>query len=309
MNTRRNRLVVAIMVVTVIGLWMPRAVNAADRVKRRASERVLEARLELLEKENHLLEQQNRAIQDQLSAQKAEIDALRQQVEKTAQPVAGLQQDVPRLQQRVASVEKKQARLPLEVGFRTGWSESPYKMPGGFFYSAFLNHRLLDHEDGIPGGFVSGELMAGVTLGNHAVTSANLASILIPALGPQSTLLDTVEIEPTVQYHADLALFGLDRLSWVKPYLLAGPAMYIDLLTTPVVVKGDMPGERFRHTDADFQGGGTLGLGTELSLSPLNVPPIQGILDRSFVGAEWRYNQLGNGEGFNQYTGLVAFGW
>ncbi len=47
--------------------------------------------------------------------------------------------------------------------------------PGGFFYGAFINDRLFTQEDGIPYGDVSGELMAGVVLGNHAVASGNLA--------------------------------------------------------------------------------------------------------------------------------------
>ena len=120
---------------------------------------------------------------------------------------------------------------------------------------------------------------------------------------------NTIEIEPTVQYHADPALFGFERWSWAKPYLLAGPAIYIGVLSTPVVVKGDMAGAGFRHSDADVQGGGVVGFGTELALGHLNLRPIQGILDRTFAGAEWRYNEMANGEGFNQYTGSVAFGW
>ncbi|HTY54021.1 MAG TPA: hypothetical protein VMB26_02410 [Candidatus Binataceae bacterium] len=304
-----TRLIVAVVTLAVVGICTPQTLRAASSSKRKASERALEARLELLEQENRQLEQQNRAIQNQLSAQTEEIGALKQQLDRTARPVAALQQDVPQLQTRIANVENKRNQLPFEVGFRTGWSESPYKMPGGFFYSAFLNHRLLDHEDGIPGGFVSGELLAGATLGNHAVTSANLLSQLAPAVGPQSTWLQTVQIVPTVQYHVDPALFGYEPWAWAKPYLLAGPAIYISMLSTPVVVKGDQPGAGYRHTDADLQGGGAFGFGTELALSRLAVAPIQKILDRSFVGAEWRYNQMGNGEGFNQYTGSVAFGW
>ena len=297
------------MIVTALALSMPRAAIASGSTKKSASERAMEARLELLEKQNEILEQQNRTIERQLSAQSEQIDALKHQVEASAQPRAELEQDVPRWQQRVVKVEKKQAQLPLEVGFRTGWSESPYKMPGGFYYSAYLNHLLLAHEDGIPGGFVTGELLAGAVFGNHAVTSANLLSQLVPAVGPQSTWLDTIEIEPTVQYHADPALFGFERWSWAKPYLLAGPAIYIGVLSTPVVVKGDMPGAGFRHSDADVQGGGVFGFGTELALARLNLKPVQGILNHTFAGAEWRYNQMANGQGFNQYTGSVAFGW
>ena len=265
-----------------------------------ASRRAMEKRIELLEKQNQMLEQQNHAVQDQLSAQKAQIDALRREVEGSVQPVAQLQQEMPEVRQQVAKIEERQSDLPFEVGFRTGWAESPYDMPGGFFYSAYLNHRLLDAEDGIPGGFVSGELMAGVVLGNHAVTGANLYGVLTHSA--QSSWLDTIEIQPTVQYH-------LEPAEWIKPYVLAGPGMWINLLSTPIVVGSKQAGERFRHYDADFQGGGVYGLGFEIPLSALKVAAIQRILNKSHIGAEWRYNEFANGEAFNQYTGSVAFGW
>jgi len=290
---------VAIAVVMVPCTWRP----ALAAGKASAAMRALEARLDALEKQNQALADQNRAMQSQLSGEKAEIDALKQQMQGTAQPVAALQQEVPKIQKQVADIEQKQSDLPFEVGFRTGWAESPYDMPGGFFYSAYLNHRLLTTEDGIPGGFISGELMAGVVLGNHATTAANLTGY------PYSSWLDTVEIQPTVQYHLDPATLGHTELAWFKPYVLAGPGMWITLLSTPAVVKASIPGERYRHYTADFQGGGEFGLGTEISLAALKVPGIQRILDKSMIGAEWRYNQLGNGEGFQQYTGSISFGW
>jgi len=300
-----RKVLVAGVIAVMVAAAMPCQVFAGDGHK--VSGSALERRLELLEKQNQLLEEQNRTIQGQLSGQKAEIDSLRQQLQSSTQPVASLQQDVPRLKQQVADIERKRTDLPLEVGFRTGWSESPYDMPGGFFYGAYLNHRLLTAEDGIPGGFVSGELMAGVVLGNHAKTGGNLLSILNKI--PASAWLDTIEIQPTVQYHLEPALLGYKSLAAIKPYVLAGPAMWINLLSTPIVVGGTQPGARYRHYDADFQGGGVFGAGTEISLSGLEAAPIQGILNKTFVGAEWRYNQFANGEGFSQYTGSVGFGW
>jgi uncharacterized protein YoxC len=283
--------------------WMPWSALAAGASKASASTRALERRLELLEQQNRMLAQQNRTIQSQLSSQQAEINALKQQIQGTTQPVASLQQEVPRLKQQVAEIQEKQSDLPFEVGFRTGWSESPYDMPGGFFYSAYLNHRLLTKEDGIPGGYVSGELMAGLILGNHAVSAGNLATI-IHAVGPVSSWMNTVEIQPTVQYHLEPG----PNLEFIKPYVLAGPGVWISQMSTPIV-NGNTPGSRFRHYDADTQGGGVFGIGTELSLSALRVRAIQRILDKSFVGAEWRYNQFANGEAFQQYSGSIGFGW
>lgn len=92
--------------------------------------------------------------------------------------------------------------------------------------------------------------------------------------------------------------------------MLAGPGMWISLMTTPVDNKGNIPGNRFRHTDADFQPGGVYGLGFNLRLGDLvAVPATEGVLDKTSLGAEWRYNAMANGEQFQQYTGSLAFGW
>jgi uncharacterized protein YoxC len=283
--------------------------SARSRVARLTAQQ-LQQKIDDLEERNQTLEIQNHSIQDQLNTQRQEIDALKNQVQATAQPVAAMQQQmqqIPEMQAALSDVSKKQRSIPLEVGFRTGWSESPYGMPGGFYYAAYLNHRLLTHEDGIPGGFLSGEMLVGWTQGNHVNTNANLLSQL--GHPPFSSWLYTLSLQPTVQYHLDPALLGLASLEAFKPYALAGPAMYINMLSTPVVVKNGNPGAGYRHYDADVQGGGVFGTGFELSLSTLRAPQIQGILNKTFVGAEWRYNQYGNGQGYNQYTGSIAFGW
>lgn len=273
-----------------------------------ARQRAVIERIEQLERENRALVGQNRAIQDQITSQQAEIAALKSQLEASMQPIRNFQHAAPELKQQVAEIVKQQKRLPVSVGFLTGWAESPYDMPGGFFYGAYLRDQLLTEEDGIPAGSVSGELMAGVVMGNHAVTKANLASSL-GLVGPVSTWLDTVEIEPTAQYHLDLDAVGLKPIDFIQPYVLAGPGMWISLLSTPVVNKGSIPGNGFRHSDADFQAGGVYGIGFQLSLADLKSRPIQGILDKTSLGAEWRYNMLANGEQFQQYTGLVNIGF
>ncbi len=128
------------------------------------------------------------------------------------------------------------------MGFRVGYSESPYGMPGGLRYSAFLNYRLLTQEDGVPFGDISGELEAGLVKGGGTATVNNLATILIPSLGAQKTWLDTVEIQPTVQYHLNLASAGEPALAQLKPYVLAGPGIWISMLSTPVVNGAKGPG-------------------------------------------------------------------
>ncbi|MFZ0888549.1 MAG: hypothetical protein WA005_08865 [Candidatus Binataceae bacterium] len=288
---------------------MAMAGETTDPTSHAAGSYKLEPRIYELERQNRKLADQNRLIQQQLNDQATEIGALKQQLQASAAPVQDLQQEVPKVKQQVAKIEKQEKSVPFSVGFRTGWAESPFDMPGGYFYGAFLNDRLLTQEDGIPYGDVSGELMTGVILGNHATTSGNLATIAGLHKGPASSWLTTIEMEPTVQYHLDLASVGLGSLKALRPYALAGPGMWISLLSTPVVNTSG-PGARFRHTDADFQPGGVYGLGFNVRLGDLmSVAPIEGVLDKTALGAEWRYNEMANGEQFQQYTGSLSFGW
>lgn len=264
------------------------------------------------------LERENRELRRELDRQHRELEDIRSQVATTEQSqsaavsalnrkVAVSSQQIPELKSELSKVAAAAADTPVKVGFRTGWGESPYAMPGGFFYSAYLADRLLTQEDGIPGGYVSGELMAGIVLGNHAVTSANLVGQLTGKAS--SSYMDTIEIQPTAQYHLDLASLGLARFEGVDPYLLAGPGLWITTLSTPLVVTGNIPGAGYRHTDANVEPGGVFGSGVEVSLGRIYSPPIQRILNRLSAGAEWRFNLLGNGEGFNQYAGSLAIGF
>jgi hypothetical protein len=292
--SRRVWAVAAIVIVT--GLLMPPPARAGSSGKVCASRKLLEARIEALEEQNRILRQQGRAIQNQLSEQKSEIEALKKRPPVAPQSIATLPHELPRFTSELAGIAEDQSDLPFELGFRVGWSETPYKMPGGFFYGAYFNHRLLTNEDGVAGGFVSGELMAGAVLGDKGQSGSNRA------------FLDTLEIQPTVQYHLDPALLGKGWPSAIRPYLLAGPGMWINLLSAPIVA-GSLASAGFRRYNVDFQGGGIFGLGAGVSLSALKAPAVQRILDKSFLGAEWRYNQFGNGQSFQQYAGSIGLGW
>jgi hypothetical protein len=245
MGSRKELCLFTIGIALQLVLTSPCLAASGDAPARisKATAQQLQQRIDALEERNRTLEIQNRNIQDQLNSQRSEIDALKSQIQATAQPVAAMQQQVQQIstmQAEMSDVAKKQRSIPLQVGFRTGWSESPYGMPGGFYYAAYLNHRLLTNEDGIPGGFLSGEMLVGWTQGNHVNTNANLLSQL--GHPPFSSWLYTLSLQPTVQYHLDLALIGLAELEAFKPYALAGPAMYISMLSTPVVVKSGNPG-------------------------------------------------------------------
>lgn len=256
------------------------------------------------------VEQQNRDLRNQVLELQQRIQPLAAATPSAKEEVrAQVQQQVAPLAQQVTAITTAQRELPFGVGFRVGYSESPYGMPGGLRYSAFLNYRLLTEEDGVPFGDISGELEAALVKGGGTSTVNNLATILIPSIGAQKTWLDTVEIQPTVQYHLNLASVGEPALAQLKPYVLAGPGIWISMLSTPVVNRAKGPGQGFRATDADTQAGGVFGFGTKYSLAGLSVPPIQGIVNRISVGAEYRFNLLANGWGFNQYTGSLQFGF
>ena len=266
-------------------------------------------RLDTVEQENRSLKQQVLELQ-QKSAQTPPVAAMTKEDAKAAAA-----QQVAPLEKRVAAVEEAQEDYGYGVGFRTGYSESPYGMPGGFMYGAYLNYRLLTQEDGVPYGDIGGEVMIADVQGNSTMSTGNLASILIPALGPQKTWLQTLELEPTVQYHLDTRSLGASSpaLTALKPYVLAGPGIYISMMSTPVVngpAFGDKgPGQGFRHTDADLQPGFVAGLGMKYSLSAVQVPAMQKILNRISIGGEWRNTILANGEGFNAYMGEIQFGF
>ena len=265
------------------------------------------------------IERENAELRAEVQQQKEAFDAFQQRIEAASQnqsaqvtelnqKVIATTQQLPKIENQVDYVEQRQFDQPVKVGFRTGWSESPYAMPGGFVYSAYLADRLLSHEDnGIPGGYISGELMAGIVLGNHTNTTANLVGQLTGK--PSYSYLDTIEIQPTAQYHLDFATLGMQQLAFFKPYALVGPGIWISTLSTPLVVTSKVPGNSYRHSDADVQPGGVYGAGFELALSGVDMPAIQKILNRLSVGAEWRYNGLANGEGFQQYTGSLAIGF
>jgi hypothetical protein len=306
------RLRILMGVTTVCAATLMLGVRPAQaRDSRSSTARILE-RLDTLERENNELraevQQQKEELRNFTQKTQASYQSQAAQVNQLDQKVTRSEQALPKIESQVDYVQQRQLDQPVKVGFRTGWAESPYDMPGGFFYGAYLSDRLLSHEDnGIPGGYISGELMAGIVLGNHTNTPGNLVGELTGK--PSYSYLDTVEIQPTAQYHLDFATLGMRQLAAFKPYALVGPGIWISTLSTPLVVKGSVPGERYRHSDADVQPGGVYGLGFELALSELNAPPIQRILNRISVGGEWRYNGLANGEGFQQYTGSLSIGF
>jgi cell division protein FtsB len=195
------------------------------------------------------LEQENRRLRNQLDRQQREIESLKQSVQKlnaTSQNVPAIQRQVPELKSQIAALQQKRRELPFDVGFRTGWAESPYDLPGGFFWGFYGGRELLTQDDGIPGGIISAELMGGVIQGNHtnAFGASSPTPFLARDIAPPGTFIgpsrfrfgsaafvssghqwaNTIEIEPTIRYALELP--GLRALD---PYALVGPSMFLTI--------------------------------------------------------------------------------
>ena len=118
------------------------------------------------------------AVERQNNDLRQEVLQLRQQVNANAQRTAEAQKASALATSELSQYVTPKKSGTTQVGLRTGWAESPYAMPGAFFYGAYINHRLLTREDGIPYGDVTGELMAGAVFGNGAKTNGALTGQL-----------------------------------------------------------------------------------------------------------------------------------
>jgi hypothetical protein len=205
-----------------------------------------------------------------------------------------------------ASIEEKQRELPYEIGFRTGYADSPYDLPGGFFYGAYFDDKLLTQEDGVPYGSLSGEVLLGLIQGN-----AKKMTLSTALLGQHRARLwvNTLELEPSVKYHFEM-------FEPFEPYLLAGPSIFVPITENAHLIAGQVPlprelqGRRLPQvTDASLEAGAAFGTGFRYSLSQLRIAAIRPILRKTALGAEWRYNYMHNGEQFQQYTGSISFGF
>src|SRR5271168_921513 len=115
--------------------------------------RQVEQRLDTVEQENRSLREQVLELKQQVNTQAPTVSAMQQH----------LTQDMPKTEQRVANMEKMQEasdrqmaslklheELPFKgsgLGFRAGWSEVPFDLPGGFYWDLHLGHRLFEERD------------------------------------------------------------------------------------------------------------------------------------------------------------------
>lgn len=325
------RLRVVLIALGLVVLWplAAAAQDASGRAHAAARHRAgvsLSAQLSQVLGRLDTLENENRELRSEVRQLKGRVEASTQEVPSLQQAQKVVQQELPKIDQRVAKVEthqseltKKQREPMFGVNFYAGYSESPFKLPGGFYYAASIDHKLWTEEDGVPGGMISGEFLVGLTQGNRT-NPITLDTALLGKV-PVRAFVNTISIEPTAKYHLDLehaSYLDNPNLRWLKslsPYALVGPGMFVTIAESPGLTAGQVPlppqfkGRRFQNvTEADIHPGYFYGVGFKYRLEQLSIPAIQGVLDRLSVGGEWRQNHFANGETFNQYSGAIDLG-
>jgi len=303
--------------VLAVCLLAPASGRAADA--KGASPRVMQA-LQRMEQRLDTVEQENRTLREQ-------VLELKQQVTPTVETV---QQQMPKTQERVTHLENVMAASDRQVaslrdhvdspfkgsalGFRTGWSEVPFDLPGGFYWDMHLGHRLFEQQDGIPWGDVNGELAIGLIEGNQqnaTVTTLAGTPLQHPVNVQASATL--VTIAPTVRY-------TLRRLEPFEPTVFAGPEMLINVFETRPLNAGQLPlPSELRQKgiptigSGHVFGGAVFGANLQYRLSDiasaLNIPESGRFFSKITVGPEWRYHAMENGENFQSYSGEITIGF
>jgi len=297
-------------------VWAGSAKGADPSVRQTLNR--MSQRLDSLESENLYLRGEVSALKKELDAQTPTVSAMQhhltETMPKTEQQVASIQKDVVANSDKMKSLSDIMARRGLEIGFRTGYSEVPFDLPGGFYWDAHINHRLLTREDGVPFGDLRGEVAIGLIEGNNEHLSVTtLGGTPLQHNVNTSTSLEMVELQPTLQY-------TLRTLEPLEPYVLAGPQMAIVVAESSPLNAGQLPlPPQLRQKGlptvgtAHVFGGAVFGAGINYRLSSvaeaLHMPKLAPILSNLSFGPEWRYNVLENGENYQSYSGSIQLGF
>lgn len=282
--------------------------------------RQVEQRLDTVEQENQSLRQQVLELRQQVNTQAPTVSAMQQHMTQvmpqTEQRVANIEREQEASDQQVASLKQK-VESPFKgsaLGFRAGWSEVPFDLPGGFFWDMHLGHRLFEQRDGIPFGDINGELAIGLIQGNHEpITLSTLAGT--PLAHPVNTQADVslVTVAPTVRY-------TLRALEPFEPTVFAGPEILINLFEFSPLNAGQLPippqlSQRGIPTigSGHVFAGAVFGADLQYRLSDiasaLNIPASERFFSKITVGPEWRYHAMENGENFQSYSGEITIGF
>jgi hypothetical protein len=299
-------------------VWAGSAKSADPSVKQML--RQVEQRLDTVEQENRSLREQVVELKQQVSTTAPTVSAMQQHMTqvmpRTEQRVTNIEKSIEASDQQLASL-KQRTDSPFKgsgLGFRSGWSEVPFDLPGGFYWDMHLGHRLFEERDGIPWGDINGELAIGLIQGNQkSITLTTLAGT--PLQHPVNTQdsVSLVTIAPTVRY-------TLRRLEPFEPTVFAGPEILINLFEARPLNAGQLPlPPELRKKGIPTIGsghvfaGGVFGANLQYRLSDiasaLNIPASERFFSKITLGPEWRYHVMENGENFQSYSGEITIGF
>lgn len=216
--------------------------------------------------------------------------------------------EIPALEQEVAKAEAELPGVPTtEWGTRLGYQGFPFRQrTGGFFYSIYIDHRLLGMDAGeMRWGDLSGEVAVGFARSGSdrmTVTPTLLGGRRVPVEYRQTML----SLWPSLKYSLLLL-----RPYGVRPYVTAGPGIWCDIVETPPLALGQgalapelarrkLPVDSGANAYGGFEGGG----GFEYNLARTEIP----VLERLNLGFDYRYSAQSAGQRFSTYTMSLSFG-
>lgn len=293
-RARGGRYLLSFLIASMIAA-SPAAASDADRLAARLD--ALESRVSGLEARVGTLTQEKEDALRALDRQKRENVALKSSL--AARPA--LPQPAPGVQ---ADPGPDLFSHSTWAGVRAGYQGFPFKQKrGAFFYGAYLEHRFLDREEGMPYGDLDLEFGAGVALSgsDHVLVNSAVAG------GPVTVEFRQrmISIWPALKYRLDaLNAYG------ISPYLTGGPGVWVDIIETPPLVGGlqfptqELAARKLPAAEgASLFEGGQGGAGVEFSLARSRVP----VLERMKLGFDYRYSAWTTGQRFNTYSMLLSY--
>jgi len=301
-----RRLGVALAIVSSI--WMTAGASANDNVSNLAGEQTIE-RLNRLEGRMTELEGQVAT----LKREKIEAEqSLKNQPEENAALKSRLAyrpdySSVRPVQNDPAAVndDRRHRDLISNWGVRAGYQGFPFgQKEGGFFYGLFVDSPLIHNKDGMPGGDLDLEVGGGLAFsGDDQVT---VHSSVVGANTNVEFRQRMISIWPGVKYSLDFwKNYG------IRPYVTAGPGIWVDIIETPPLVGGlQFPTRQLGARKLPAIAGASVFEGAQGGAGfDFKLPTENPILDRMKVGFDYRYSAWTTGQRFNTYSLLLTYAY
>ena len=301
-----RRLGVALAIVSSI--WMTAGASANDNVSNLAGEQTIE-RLNRLEGRMTELEGQVAT----LKREKIETEqSLKNQQEENAALISRLAHrpdysSVRPVQNDPAAVndDRRHRDLISNWGVRAGYQGFPFgQKEGGFFYGLFVDSPLIHNKDGMPGGDLDLEVGGGLAFsGDDQVT---VHSSVVGANTNVEFRQRMISIWPGVKYSLDFwKNYG------IRPYVTAGPGIWVDIIETPPLVGGlQFPTRQLGARKLPAIAGASVFEGAQGGAGfDFKLPTENPILDRMKVGFDYRYSAWTTGQRFNTYSLLLTYAY